>query len=216
MPSPKNTLAMTSSHAASLLFLADDMIKNRRKKSMTTRRAPAGKPTAADRAMGRQRATRTATVNARRGIQTSNKPSAMEIEREVYRQSRMNKPATKSVTTPSRRNPKDSAAQVKARKQKKEQQKAGKPAHRVVPVSVGRVKHPSQKAIVAAVEAMSSKGFNVPKGMQMVISFAPAAAPAPVPQKKPEPQKKKGPNQQEGHANKGRQSNRNKGSGRQK
>jgi hypothetical protein len=197
------------------LFLADDIIKNRRKTTTTTRRAPAGKPTAADKAMGRQRATRTATVNARRGIQTSNKPSAMEIEREVYRQSRMSTPATKSTTTPSRRNQKDSAAQVKARKQKKEQQKAGKPAQRVIPVSVGGPKRaPSQKAIVAAVEAMSSKGFNVPKGMQMVISFAPAAAPAPAPQKKPEPQKKTGPNQQGGNANKGKQNIRNKGSGR--
>ena len=192
------------------------MIKNRRKTSARTRRAPAGKPTTADKTMGRQRATRTANVNARRGIQTSNKPSAMEIEREVYRQSRMNKPATEPTTTTSRRNPKDSAAQVKARKQKKEQQKVGKPAQRVVPVSIGSTKHPPKKAIVAAVEAMSSKGFNVPKGMQMIISFAPAAAPTPAPQKKSEPQKKKGPNQQGGNANKGRQSHMSKGNGRKK
>lgn len=170
------------------------MIKNRRKSSTTARRAPARKPTRDDKNVGRQKATRTANLNARRGIQTSNKPSAMDIEREVYRQSRKSMPAAAVATSfrRARRNPKDSTSQVKDRRVKKDQQQ--KPlAQKIVPVSVGGLKKPpSQTAITAAVEAMSSKGYNVPKGMQMVISFAPAAAPAP--SKKTAAQKKKAPN----------------------
>ena len=33
---------------------------------------------------------------------------------------------------------------------------------------------PSKKAVKAAVTAMEQKGFTIPDGMQMVISFAPA------------------------------------------
>jgi hypothetical protein len=75
---------------------------------------------------------------------------------------------------------------------KKDQQQKP-PAQKIVPVSVGGTKKPPSKmAITAAVEAMSSKGYNVPKGMQMVISFAPAAEPAP--SNKTAAQKKKAPN----------------------
>jgi hypothetical protein len=193
------------------------MIKNRRKSSTTARRAPARKPTRDDKNVGRQKATRTANLNARRGIQTSNKPSAMDIEREVYRQSRKNVPAASpaaAVATSfrrARRNPKDSAAQVKVRKVKKDQQQKP-PAQKIVPVSVGGTqKPPSKTAITAAVEAMSSKGYNVPKGMQMVISFAPAAAPAP--SKKTAAQKKKAAAANNNNNNKG-STNKSKGGGR--
>lgn len=184
------------------------MIKNRRKSARTaTRRAAARKPTAADKAAGRQRATRTAKINARRGIQqdTQGKPTAMDIEREVYRQTRMNNtPAKEKTGGRQPRSRKDSAAQVKARKQQKNEtkkkaaaaqqnKKKGKDA--AVPTWVAGTKRPpSKKAVNAAVNAMSNAGFKVPQGMQMVISFAPAPENAPT-------QKKKGGQQQNQKSN---------------
>jgi len=177
-------------------LLTDDMIKNRRRstRSTTTRRAAARKPTAADKAAGRQRATRTAKINARRGIQqnANGKPSAMEIEREVYRQTRMSNTPNKGKKKGTRSR-KESNQQVKARKQTKAQQKkkAQQKAAASVPSTwvAGTRRPPSKKAVNAAVTAMTDAGFKVPKNMQMVISFAPA------PEQKP-PAKKKGGGQQ--------------------
>jgi len=198
------------------------MIKSRREsaRSSTSRRPAARKPTAADKAAGRQRATRTAKINARRGIQQNaeGKPSAMEIEREVYRQTRMNNTPAKGKNGP--RSRKDSAAQVKARKtdKKKKQQQQQKGA--VPPTWVaGTRRPPSKKAVSAAVHAMTDAGFKVPQGMQMVISFAPAPdTKPPANQKKGGQQNKGGPKggqNKGGNANKGKQ-NKGRGGGRQK
>lgn len=209
------------------------MIKNRRKstRSTTARRAAVRKPTASDKAVGRQRATRTAKINARRGIQNNaqGKPSAMEIEREVYRQTRMNNaPKGKKAQAPARRSRKDSAAQVKARRQqkndtKKKAQKKKGAAASVPPTWVAGTRHPpSKKAVNAAVQAMTDSGFKVPSGMQMVISFAPAPDTAPSNKKKDGNQKggsQKGGNQkgsQKGGNNQKGKQNKGKGGGRKK
>jgi hypothetical protein len=87
--------------------------------STTPRRAAARKPTAVDKNAGRQSATRIANMNAGRGIQTSNKPSAKEIVREVNSQFERREAATRpSPQTP--RNRQKVVAQAKSRKQKKE------------------------------------------------------------------------------------------------
>lgn len=204
------------------------MIKTRRKSSRTTTKRAAAttarKPTAADKAAGRQRATRTAKINARRGIQQNvqGKPSPMDIEREVYRQTRMNtankKQGPKGRNAPARSR-KDANAQTKARKQLKNEQK--KKAQNKASAGVaapptwvaGTRRPPSKKAVNAAVNAMTDAGFKVPQGMQMVISFAPAPEKAPVNEKKGGGNKgggQKGGQNKGGTRNKG---NQNKGGG---
>lgn len=195
------------------------MIKNRRESTRPTNRRPAArKPTAADKAIGKARASRTAKITARRGIerntQAQGKPSAMEIEREVYRQTRMNNDQPKGKKQ--QRSRKDSAAQVKARKQQKTETKkmaAKKDGANVPPTWVsGTRRPPSKKAVNAAVTAMTNHGFKIPPGMQMVISFAPAP-------EKPPPNQKKNKGNQQGNqkggdaGNKGKQ---NKGGGQKK
>jgi uncharacterized membrane protein YgcG len=167
------------------------MIKSRRKSAKPSKPA-ARKPTGADRAAGRQRATRTAKVNARRGIihtaQGGGKPSPMDIEREVYRQTRMNTPNKKNKNDNDAARPRsrqDANARVKARKQlqsekAKKQQKKQQAAAVAPPTWIaGTRRPPSKKAVNAAVTAMTENGFKIPQGMQMVISFAPAPQQAP-------------------------------------
>ena len=212
-------------HSLFFFILSDDMIKSRRK-AATSRRALARKPTAADKAAGRQRATRTAKINARRGIQQTSpgKPSAMEIEREVYRQTRMNNQPKQEKTKTGPRSQRDSAAQVKARKQlksdkkKKAQQQKGTTNNLPPTWVAGTRRPPSKKAVSAAVNAMTNAGFKVPQGMQMVISFAPAPDKPPKSSGTANAQKGNQNNHNKGNAgnsNKGKQ-NKNKGGGHKK
>ena len=200
------------------------MIKSRRKSAHPSNRRPvARKPNTVDKNAGRQRASRTAKINARRGIQQDGKPSAMEIEREVYRQTRMNNTPTAKGAKRGPRSRKESAAQVKARKlsrneKKKKAQKQGTAAAPPPTWIAGTKRPPSKKAVNAAVNAMQGAGFKVPQGMQMVISFAPA------PNNKPPANQKKGghkggqqnKSQNRGNANKGKQNNAGGGGGRKK
>jgi uncharacterized membrane protein YgcG len=184
--SPLCDVVERDSHFIYVSLSLDDLIKSRRKSAKPSKPA-ARKPTGADRAAGRQRATRTAKVNARRGIINNNtqggKPSPMDIEREVYRQTRMNTPNKKNRNAP--RSRQDANAQVKARKllqseNVKKQQKKQQAAAAAPPTWVtGTKRPPSKKAVNAAVTAMTENGFRVPPGMQMVISFAPAPQQAP-------------------------------------
>ena len=197
------------------------MIKNRRKErprnAASSRRNT--KTTASARAIGTGKAKRDAMVNFRRGITETNKPSAMDIEREVYRQTRKTAPrqqARGGKQGPSKGNgrPEKRMADIKVKakmtKQRNQQQKQQqqqnprKQTHAMSPPAwVGGTRRPpSKKAVQAAVQAMGNKGFQIPKGMQMVISFAPA--PEANPTKDTPKQNKKG----------GGNSNNNKGGNR--
>jgi hypothetical protein len=173
-----------------LFIPPDDMIKSRRKeqgrpprRAAASRRRGNTKATSSDRAVGTGKAKRDALVNFRRGRTTTNKPTPMDIEREVYRQTRKtakqqqqqqqfsNKKKdipNKSGARPAKRVA-DQKVKAKMAKQRKQQAK-GKQQQGKSAVPAG----PSKKAVKAAVNAMSEKGFSIPSGMQMVISFAPA------------------------------------------
>lgn len=142
------------------------MIKDRRNEQVKdTKRAPK-KATTADRAAGGARAKRAAATAARRGMADTNKPNAMEVEKEVYRQSR------RTTATKERQVQKASGGRLppKAKPRNERKKDAVTPA-----VFGGRT--PSKKAIEAAVHGMESSGFKVPQGMQVIITFVPAPEP---------------------------------------
>eukprot|EP00541_Cyclophora_tenuis_P006264 CAMPEP_0116550388 /NCGR_PEP_ID=MMETSP0397-20121206/5401_1 /TAXON_ID=216820 /ORGANISM="Cyclophora tenuis, Strain ECT3854" /LENGTH=243 /DNA_ID=CAMNT_0004075217 /DNA_START=41 /DNA_END=772 /DNA_ORIENTATION=+ len=203
----------------------DDMIKSRRRSQRTTKSSKSASP--ADKAIGRSKANRQAKLNAKRGLRTDSKATSMEIEKEVYRQSRKsptNRTPTNnnssSTNNKNRRSRRVADQRVKAKNETKKQQQKTKnngnnkndPA--VPPAWIGGTRRPpSKKAITAAVSAMQGAGFKVPKGMQMVISFAPAPNEDPT-KNNPEPKK----NAKKGNAktnnnnnNKGNNNNNNRG-----
>lgn len=168
------------------------MIKNRRN---VTPKAAARKVSTADKAVAKGKAARNAGANARRGITQEIKPTAMEVEREISRQSKMsinnkagNQKKEIQPAKASRRTRRVADVKIKVKNDvQKEQAKQNnqKSINNTIsppPTWIGGSRQsPSVKAVSAAVSAMQANGFKVPKGMQMVISFAPApdAYPAP-------------------------------------
>ncbi len=144
-------------------------------------------------------------MKQRRGLSDTKKPTAMEVEKQVKRQTEQSakeksineKKATKGRIAP------DSAARSKKKKAKKTDPPA--------PIFGGRT--PPKKAIEAAVKGMETAGFKVPQGHTVVMTYVPvivpattAKAPMPAPKetKKPEGKGKKGgPNKKKGN-NKGK------------
>mmetsp|Transcript_23879 Transcript_23879/g.39477 ORF Transcript_23879/g.39477 Transcript_23879/m.39477 type:complete len:280 (-) Transcript_23879:996-1835(-) len=157
----------------------DDMIKTRRTSSRV--KASTAKASTADKTVAKGRAKRQAAANNRRGLAPTKKPSAMDIEKEVYRQTRRSTSSTKKQATQPGRKPRTQAdLKTKARQEKKKAgaKKGGKKQQdeqHLPPTWIGGTRRPpSKKAVAAAVDAMTDSGFKVPRGMQMVISFAPA------------------------------------------
>ncbi|KAL7551176.1 hypothetical protein ACHAWF_014373 [Thalassiosira exigua] len=177
---------------SSMDMALDDVIKSRRsdKSPRRTARKNAGQrgPTAAARVTGQNKARRTATMAAKRGIAQSGKPNAMEVEKQVNRQQKRGvgkmTGALKSGrvggprSNAGRRATAPSAASVRAkarnlagvRAQKSGQQSGGSKSS-----AGGTIQAPSHQAIGAAARAMKERGFKPPKGMQMQISFVPKA-----------------------------------------
>mmetsp|Transcript_17342 Transcript_17342/g.24365 ORF Transcript_17342/g.24365 Transcript_17342/m.24365 type:complete len:258 (+) Transcript_17342:168-941(+) len=216
----------------------DEMIKQRRKEQQSkSRKGAAGRaPSTADRVTGANKAKRAAAVKARRGMPSAGtktggtnnkttttknkpKPSAMDVEREVYRQSRKtakSKESSLRKKSGGRLPPsKDSLGRrqsqrvsetrgktVAQQKQRNEQSK--QVGNAIYTWTQGTRRPPSRKAVNAAVDAMQGAGFKVPQGMQMVISFAPAPE-----GKSPPPQLNKGKNGNNNN-NKGKTNNRNR------
>ena len=156
------------------------MIKSRRT-------APRVAATGVDRQVAKGKAKRAAAANARRGLATTAQPTAKEIEMEVVRQTRRSTSSTKKLKeqqqqqAPVRGRKPRSQADIKTKA--RQEKKAGTPNKKqnaasdnaIPPTWIGGTRRPpSKKAVTAAVEAMQQSGFKVPKGMQMVISFAPA------------------------------------------
>lgn len=155
----------------------DDMIKSRRT-SAASKPSATRTATVADRQVAKGKAKRAAAANARRGLATTAQPSAQEIEKEVYRQTRRATSSTKKQhdqQIQKGRKPRSQAdIKTKARNEKKMDPKK-QIDNSIPPTWIGGTRRPpSKKAVTAAVEAMQKSGFKVPKGMQMVISFAPA------------------------------------------
>ena len=167
----------------------DDVIKARRKSKTTDTK----KNNAAARATGRNKASRAANLAARRGLASTKKANAMEVEKQVKRQAgragaagQGGRKTTSAAAGKGRGRggggggrpggPKPADVRAKGRalagvanKKKKQQQQA-----KNTPAAVTA---PSQQAIGAAAKAMKSAGFKPPKGMQMQISFVPKQQP---------------------------------------
>jgi len=175
-----SSIAAPSGGATSMDVSLDDMIRQRR-----TKAAKAGRPSAVDRSVGSGRAKRQASANARRGITDTKKPSRMQIEREANRVARQSDRGKTTTTTAAaagrgRKAKPEAVVRAKERQDKKRRQEAKKKSsgssdNVIPPAWIGGTRRPpSKKAVTAAVEAMTDAGFKVPRGMQMVISFAPA------------------------------------------
>eukprot|EP00550_Attheya_septentrionalis_P010729 CAMPEP_0198304756 /NCGR_PEP_ID=MMETSP1449-20131203/57564_1 /TAXON_ID=420275 /ORGANISM="Attheya septentrionalis, Strain CCMP2084" /LENGTH=239 /DNA_ID=CAMNT_0044007285 /DNA_START=51 /DNA_END=770 /DNA_ORIENTATION=- len=187
---PSTTGDATSSTAAPAVaepavnMSLDDMIKARREKEGKARKPKAGngKPTLAQQSVGRGKAKKSAAANARRGLGggDSLKPSAMEVEKQIYRAQRTgpNKTPTNATATGGKRSRRiaDVKARDKIQKGKKltMQQKQAKFANAGRgPTTNQPTNAPTKKVTSAALAAMKQAGFQVPKGMKMVIQFAP-------------------------------------------
>jgi hypothetical protein len=125
------------------------MIKDRRTDQVKESKRAPKKSSNSDRSIATGRAKREAATKVRRGIIQDKKPSAVEIEREVYRQNRTTasaKKKTQKKATGGRLAPDSSL-----RSNKKKPVKASSPAA----VFGGRV--PPKKAVEAAVKGMEGK-----------------------------------------------------------
>lgn len=166
-------IASTTAGSSSMDVSLDDMIKQRRAKPNRNNK----KTSTVDRTVGRGRAKRQAAANARRGISDSKKPSKMEVEKEVSRETRRSGRNQKNNPQAGRKQKSEAAIKAKEKQDKRRKQgnKKGSGETEIPPTWIGGTRRPpSKKAVTAAVEAMKESGFTVPKGMQMVISFAPA------------------------------------------
>ena len=171
------------------------MIANRRKQEKDKAKAKTGIAAKAisntDKAIGTSRAKRNAALDARRGITKSSKPTKAQVEQEIKKQVAKRTVKQEQPQTKKRGNvnadPETKAAQ---RRQKREVARSG--AATIVSGSGKKVvgtlgRPPSKKAIRAAVEAMQEKGFKIPTGYRMVISFAPEETPDMEEDSKPAP-----------------------------
>ena len=142
------------------------MIKERRKDQKTASRKAPKKASNADRSIATGRAKREAAMKAKRGLAQSKKPNAMDVEREVYRQSRQTAKARKAnekKQTHGRVAPNSSLRDKKAKGKKKNDP----------PAAVFGGRTPSKKAVEAAIKGMEAAGFQVPKGHQVMMTFIP-------------------------------------------
>mmetsp|Transcript_55997 Transcript_55997/g.135477 ORF Transcript_55997/g.135477 Transcript_55997/m.135477 type:complete len:253 (+) Transcript_55997:185-943(+) len=182
----------------------DEMIADRRKDQVKASKgrgaAKTGKASTADRSVATGRAKREAAMKARRGIAESKKPSPMEVEKEVYRQSRKTATAKKNSerkSTGGRIAPNSSLREKKnsSNKAKGQSKKSPPQQHDASTVAVFGVKTPSKKAVEAAVAGMKSAGIQIPPGHMVSITFVPVSVPA---ASKPDPRGKKKSTSQKG------------------
>jgi len=166
-------IAAPSGGGSSMDVSLDDMIRNRRNKPTRPTRA-----STVDRSVAKGRAKRDAAANARRGLSDNKRPSEMHVENEVNREARRSARTRKPVLPAGRKPKPEGIVKAKARQEtKRRQETRSRPREDNVipPAWIGGTRRPpSKKAVTAAVEAMTDAGFKVPRGMQMVISFAPA------------------------------------------
>eukprot|EP00578_Thalassiosira_sp_NH16_P025845 CAMPEP_0181088138 /NCGR_PEP_ID=MMETSP1071-20121207/6630_1 /TAXON_ID=35127 /ORGANISM="Thalassiosira sp., Strain NH16" /LENGTH=227 /DNA_ID=CAMNT_0023170041 /DNA_START=111 /DNA_END=795 /DNA_ORIENTATION=- len=169
----------------------DDMIKSRRDdKPRRTPRKNAGQKSNANaaRATGQNKARRNAAASARRGIAKDNRPTGMEIERQVNRQKGRqqgggggggpNRGAARGAPGGRggggrQRATAPSAASVRAKARNLAGMNRDTAKNTNQNQAAAAIKAPSQQAIGAAARAMKEHGFKPPKGMQMQISFVP-------------------------------------------
>jgi hypothetical protein len=162
----------------------DQLIANRRKEAEPK---PAPKKISkavsnTDRSVANSRAKRNAAMDKKRGVRQESKPSAMQVENEVSKQVRKTAAAKAKKQAATKGSTKVVMARATPRRERQEAARAGNATARKAKKVEGAAtlsRPPSKKVVTAAVNAMEEKGFSIPSGMQMVISFAPApGAPA--------------------------------------
>ena len=191
------------------------MIADRRKdQQKAAKKATNKKASTTDRSIATGRAKRDAAMKARRGMTQDKKPSAMQVEKEVYRQSR------KTATAKSRAEQKASGGRLppnsslREKKGKKGAAAAGKKQAAAVAVTGGRV--PSKKQVAAAVQAVQNCGQPIPDGHQLVLTFVPTFQQQAAPAKTQAKGKKGNAGNQQNKNNQPKKNNNNKGRGYQK
>ena len=130
-----------------------------------------------DKALGKAKAKRQAALDARRGLVHSSKPTKAQVDKEIQKQAA--KTVAKQAAALRHKNV-DPAVKAALRRQQRDLVRTGAATivdagqqgkKKLVTTTLGRP--PSKKAIRAAVTAMEEKGFKVPPGYRMIISFAP-------------------------------------------
>ena len=190
--------SLFSPFSSSTPLSLDDIIKTSRRSAKKTPPSSSSSHANASRATGQNKARRNAQMNARRGISSNDKPTGMEIERQVNRQQRRTNATTTTAANASgvpqgnakvlvgggqqqrgggrgRQSrataPSESAIRAKARNAIIRAAAKTNGTNNSIATSV--VTAPSQQAISAAAKAMKEMGFKCPKGMMMQISFVP-------------------------------------------
>ncbi len=143
------------------------------------------------------KAKRNAQTAARRGIAQNDKPTKMDVEKEVYRQQRAGSGGgagaggRRGILRPGGNNSNNNngggggrprrsvrvnaVSRTEAERKTKAKNLAEKRKNQQVNTNNKdtSIKAPPKKVVNAAVKAMKSSGFSPPKGMKMVISFKP-------------------------------------------
>lgn len=177
-----------------LISNTDDILKKRREEQKKAKKegskqrqavkSNTGKntktPTSTQKSVGANKAKRGAKVSARRGLSTTQKATSMEVEKEIGRQQRGGKGNNKTRRTPNKKRVESSGKSAADRKMKAKNVAATKQSN--IQQQGQNATAPPRKAVKAALNAMKEVGYNVPKGMKMMVSF--------VSEKKDENQKK--------------------------
>jgi hypothetical protein len=168
----------------------DQLIANRRKDAVPK---PAPKKISkavsnTDRSIANSRAKRGAAMDKKRGMRQESKPSAMQVDNEVSKQVRKTATSKAKKQAVAKGSVKVVMAKATPRRERQEAARASTATARKAKTggpkkveggAASLSRPPSKKVVTAAVNAMEEKGFSIPSGMQMVISFAPApGAPA--------------------------------------
>ena len=133
----------------------------------------------ADRSVAKNRVRREAIMDAKRGrTPAPNAPSAKKQIEEHVEEAQVKRARQRRRQNNTKPHPKNDLKTKQATRKdrntdSKTIQKATKTAKAIANAPPVTVKPPSRKAVVAAVNAMEAKGYQIPEGMKMVISFAP-------------------------------------------
>ena len=216
----KAHLRQHHAHSILSLFLSptDDLIKankaprrsNQRRHffdAATSKSAADNKPTSIQKSVGQSKAKRQAAVNARRqggaAANANKKPTAMEIEKEI---SRVRKNKSTHPPPQQRKTGGQQQRQQQGPNPRRHESGGGGAAAGTAGATTTEMKAPTKKAVSAAVRVMKDFGFQPPKGMDVVISFAP----------KPEQPRKPNPSAAAGGGRGKRGGGGGRGGGRQK
>jgi hypothetical protein len=129
-------------------------------------------------------------MDKKRGMRQESKPTAMQVDKEVSKQVKKTVAAKAKKLATSKASVKVVMAKNTPRRERQEGARAGSAAKKAKTGAPKKVEAavanpPTKKVVKAAVNAMKDKGFSIPQGMQMKISFVPApGAPAAAPQQK--------------------------------